>query len=310
MSLTDLKQRPSRYGRTIRTSRFIVGCLVVLGLAAGARGEDSDLAKQLQEKGFAITETKGVGTTVTIKDCTKLSEADFTQIGKLPHVKSISLGSGINDASMALLSGLTEVEMCGSNGMQLTDEGIKPMAQWKKLRSVAFFHPGLSFSGKGLVYLAECPDLERLTVAGSPAFGDEGMAAVGKLTQLKEFRSWHSGFTLDGVKSLGTLKGLKSLNLGQRLANKPPVSISNETLPVLAEMASLEALQLGEARLSLAALRELKHLPQLKKLTLDGIQLPAADVDLLKKELPKVEIKWTEPSEAYKKRILQLFGAE
>ena len=62
-----------------------------------------------------------------------------------------------------------------------------------------------------LVHLAELPNLQSLTVAGSLAFNDEGMAAVAKLTGLKEFRTWHAGGTDEGVKKLKALKNLKSL---------------------------------------------------------------------------------------------------
>jgi hypothetical protein len=304
MAMADLNSRNNK-------KSFILDFLFCLiAFSSAIYGEESEATKQLQEKGVTIAETKGVGTTVTIADCAKLAETDFQVIGKLPHVKSISFGKGLTNASLALLTELTELESISSNGMQVTDDGLKPLGQMKKIKSVAFFHPGPNFTGTGLVNLADAPNLERLTVAGSDKFGDPGMAAVGKLTQLKEFRTWHSGVTIEGVRNLKTLKGLKSLNLGQRLSFKPPVSVSNETLATLAEMTSLESVQLSEARLSLPALSKLKDLPILKKLILDGIELPKADLELLKKELPKVEIKYIEPTEANTKRIHQLFGAE
>jgi len=68
-------------------------------------------------------------------------------------------------------------------------------------------------------------------------------------------------------------------------------------------------LQLSEARLTFTALQQLKQLPALKKLTLEGIDVPKADVERLQKELPKLKIDWTEPNETYKKRIRALSGA-
>ena len=81
-----------------------------------------------------------------------------------------------------------------------------------------------------------------------------------------------------------------------------------ETLAVLAGMKSLESLQLSEARLSREALGQLKQLPELKKLILEGIDLTEAEADALRQDLPKVEIKWTKPSDVYLKRINALFG--
>ena len=73
-------------------------------------------------------------------------------------------------------------------------------------------------------------------------------------------------------------------------------------------MKSLESVQLSEARLKLPVLLELKQLPNLKTLTLDGIDLPEADVETLKKELARTQIKWTKPTEAYLRRINAMFG--
>ena len=183
------------------------------------------------------------------------------------------------------------------------------MAKLKNLKNLKFFHPGKSFSGSGLVHLAEMPNLERLTVAGSLEFNDDGMAAVAKLTKLKEFRTWHAGPTNEGVKKLKELKNLKSLYLGQRLTYKLPACPTDDTIAILAEFKSLESLQLDEARLTFTALQQLKLLPALNKLTLGGIDISKDEVEHLRKDMPKVKVEWTEPNEVYQKRIRSLFGS-
>jgi hypothetical protein len=288
---------------------FPVALAVLYGPSL-AIGDDAALAKVLRDKGAIVTETNGVATTVNAADCSKWAEEDFGKVGQLTHLKSLSLGAGLGDAALALLTGLTELEYFSTNLSTITDEGVKSFAPLKKLKILKFFHPSKAFTGAGLAQLAELPNLERLTVAGSLAFGDEGMAAVGKLTNLKEVRTWHAGQTLEGIKELRSLKNLKSLTLGQRLAYKPPTSLSDETIPILAEIKSLESLQLEEARLKFDALVQLKQLPELKKLNLEGIDIPETDIERLRKELPKVEVKWSRPNETYTKRIQQLFGAQ
>jgi hypothetical protein len=280
---------------------------LLLGLLVGA-ADDAEILKQLREKGVKVTESKGVATSAEVADCSKWTDDDFKLLARLSHLRSLSFGPGLGDAHLPLLSGLAELESLQTNLALLTDEGMKGLVPFKALKIVKFFHPGKSFSGSGLAALAEMPSLERLTVAGSLAFNDDGMAAVGKLTRLKEFRTWHAGQTLEGVKKLKDLPNLKSLTLGQRLASKPPATVSDETLGVLAELKTLETLQLEEARLKVDALAKLKQLPDLRKLTLEGIDLPEADVEHLRGELPKVEIKWTKPSDVYQKRIDALFG--
>ena len=272
--------------------------------------DDAEAARSLREKGAKVVEKDGVVTSVDASDSSKWTEEDFRRLGGLSRLKTLSLSGGLTDASLALLSGLAELESLQTNLAQVTDDGVKALASLRKLKTLKLFHPGKAFTGAGLAHLAELPELERVTVAGSLQFGDEGMAAVAKLTRLKEFRTWHAGQTIEGVKKLKELKGLKSLTLGQRLAYKPPTTVSDETIAVLAELASLESLQLEEARLSFDALKQLKQLPALKTLTLQGIEMPEPDVERLRAELPKADLRWTKPDETYLKRIQALFGVK
>jgi hypothetical protein len=282
--------------------------LMVCTTCASVADAENEIGKVLKDRGAKVTESKGVVTGLTISDGSKLTDEDFRQIGSLVHLKTLDLNNGLTDARLAQLTGLVELEYLQTNLAQISDDGLKPLARLKSLRNVKFFHPGKTFSGTGLVHLAELPNLERLTVAGSLAFNDEGMVAVAKLTRLQEFRTWHTGVTQQGVQQLTGLKNLKSLFLGQRLTYQPPACPTDETLAVLAQLKSLESLQLDEARLTFPALQQLKRLPVLKKLILGGIDIPKADVERLKQELPGVKIEWTEPNEAYQKRIRALFG--
>jgi hypothetical protein len=270
-----------------------------------ARGGEAEIIQALKDKGATVTDVKGVLSVNAT--CTKWTDDDYRQLAQLKRVKSLGLHVGLTDSALALLSDLSELEAFSANGMALSDEGIKSLAKFKKLRSVVFYHPGKDFSGAGLAYLADLPDLEGVVAAGSFAFNDEGMAAVAKLTHLKSFTSFHAGYTNVGVKHLQELKNLKSVNLGQRLTNKPPACPTDETLAILAEIKSLESINLVEARFTLSALGQMKKLPALKRLTLAGVDIPEMDVELLRKELPKVEVKWTEPNEGSLKRIRALY---
>ncbi|CAN5895520.1 hypothetical protein BH11VER1_BH11VER1_02070 [soil metagenome] len=133
------------------------------------------------------------------------------------------------------------------------------------------------------------------------------MAAIATITQLKSFRTWHCGVTLEGAKKLAALKQRTSINLGQRLANAPPVTLPDAALPVLAELSLLEDVSLQEAPLTLSALSQLKKLSHLKRLTLDEIGISESDIAALKQQLPGAKVTWTPPNEAAKKRISALF---
>lgn len=287
--------------------RLLIRLSLVFLLAVPLRAGDAEILTALKSKGAEIAETKGVATGLAFADCSKLTAGDYAQIRQVASVKTLSFGKGFDDAGLKAIGAATGIETLSTNGMDVSDEGLRALAEWKGLKSFAVFHPGKRLTGTGLAALAALPHFERLTVAGSVTFADEGMAAVATITQLKNFRTWHSGVTAEGVKKLAALKNLTSINLGQRLSYTPPVTLSDAALPVLAELPLLEDVTLGEARLTLGALSQLTKLTHLKRLTLDGIEIAESDIAVLKQQLPKTDVRWTAPSEAGKKRIGALF---
>lgn len=283
--------------------------MISLALILLLGADDADVAARLRAKGATVDLKDGAARALSAPKCEGWTDDDYRDVGRLAGLKSLSLGFGLTDAQLGLLAGLSELESLQTNESPLTDEGAKGFLPLKKLKVLKLFHPGKAFTGKGLAVLAELPALERLTVAGSAAFADEGMAAVGTLTRLVDFRTWHAGHTLEGVKSLRGLKNLKHLTIGQRLAYTPPTSLADDTLPVLAELKTLESLRLEEARLSPAALERLKELTALKKLDLAGIDFAAGELDRVKSALSGVEVVSSPVTDAYRKRIDRLFGA-
>ena len=198
------------------------------------------------------------------------------------------------------------IEAFTTNGMKVSDEGVGAFATFTALTTLTFFHPSPALTGTGLAALAALPHLESFSVGGSKTFSDAGLAAVAGLPHLQSLRFWHTGVTSGGVKALLALKELKSLMLGQQLDPKLPATLNDDTVAVVAQLTSLEMLNLSEARLSLAALAKLKQLPNLKRLTLDNIEISEGDMAALRLELPKTEIKWTAPTD--RRRIDALFG--
>ncbi len=290
-------------------SRLFLAAFACL-VASSVFADEAAIIAALKAKGVTFTETKGQVTGLTLKKDPGLTEADYQQIRQLTHLKSFSCTIGFDDAALKAVAGLPELELFSANGAALTDEGLRTLASFKALKRVAYFHPPKGLKGTGLSALAELPGLEHVTMAGSTDFADEGMAAIGKLTQLKELRTWHYGVSAGGLQSLQSLKGLKSLMLGQRLGTSQPPTLTDDTMPLLTGLASLESLSLGEARLSLKGLGQLKKLPHLKKLTLDAVLIPEAELAQLKTLLAPVEIKHTAPTPDVEKRITGLPAAK
>jgi hypothetical protein len=263
--------------------------------------DDLSVSAKLEELGAQVTQTDGVVTKVVFKDCSQLGDAEFRLIGQFRELKSLMLYGqckGLTDETLPLLSGLSKLEELGTDGIQVSDAGLAKLAALTNLRSLSFFHPSFGmkgFDGSGFAALKALPNLERLTIAGTP-FNDKGMAAVAEIKQLRDFRTWHTYQTQAGNESLTKLPELRSLWLGQRLrrydGGSNAASLDDSALDVLTRLKTLESLTLDEARLSLTALQRLKELPRLKKLELRRIDIPAADIETLRKALPTVAIDW------------------
>ena len=271
---------------------------VVADFVPAARASDADTLRAL---GAQVTETEGAVTKISFKDCSKLGATEFRLIGQLKSLKALTLYGqcrGLTDETLAFFAGLTALEDLGTDGIQVTDAGLKHLAALPNLRSASFFHiayPDKGFTGAGFAAFKTLPKLERLTVAGTP-FNDKGMAAIAELTQLRDFRTWHTYQTQAGNEELLKLTNLRSLTLGQRLRkwNGQPNALSSDdvTLATLAKMKSLESLSLDEVRLTHAALAQLKALPNLKKLSLQHADIAEADIAKLRADLPGVTIEW------------------
>ena len=263
----------------------------------------------LQKLGAKITETAGVVTQVLVK-CDAFTEADFRTLGSFTTLKNLSIsGKPITDDTLALLTGLVELEQLSTDGIQLTDAGYKHFAAFQKLKSLAFFHPAFrskNFTGSGLAFLKALPKLERLTFAGSTA-GDVAMDAIGQPTQIKEFRTWHTAQTQAGNANLVKLTNLKALRIGQRLpewGKDTPISFDESTMAVIEQIKSLESLELTEARLSTKIIPQLQALPKLAKLKIETVDISDTDVEAIKAALPKCKVEYKPMGDAEKEALL------
>ncbi|MFC5456121.1 hypothetical protein [Prosthecobacter fluviatilis] len=281
--------------------------LLMFGLLCG--GLCSADVAALQKLGAKVTEAGGVVTQVQVK-CDAFTADDFRTLGSFATIKNLSIsGKTITDETMALLTGLKSLEMLSTDGIQLTDAGYKHFAAFQNLKSLAFFHPAFrskDFTGSGLAELKALPKLERLTFAGSTA-GDVAMEAIGQLSQIKEFRTWHTAQTQTGNAALLKLTNLTALRLGQRLpewGKDTPVSFDESTMEVVGKLKTLESLELTEARLSAKIIPQLKGLPKLKRLKLETVDISEADVDAVKAALPECKVEWKEMSAEEKEALL------
>jgi len=282
--------------------------LLIVGSLAGASAQPS--ASDLQKLGGKVREEKGAVVELSA-DTDAFTEAEYRLIGKCASLKKLSLnGKTLTDATLPLLAGLTALEELSTNQSTLSDEGYRHFAALQSLKVLHLWHPSwnlATFTGSGIAHLKALPKLERLTFAGSTA-GDEALAAIGQLTQLKSFQTWHTAQTQAGNAALTKLPHLTTLKIGQRLpkwGTASPPSFDGSTIPTLAKIASLETLELFEARLTFDDLAPLKSLPNLKKLSIHTTDIPESDVEKLRAALPGVEVSFRPLSAEEKSATLE-----
>ena len=218
-------------------------------------------------------------------------------------------GKGINDQAIAHLATLNLEALSLDGAQSITDACCQDLAKMKHLRRLSMGHMlQKGFTGKDLSLLKDLPNLEAFTLAGS-ATGPDAMAAIGQLTQLKEFANWHTRHSDPLNPYLLKLTNLKSLTLGRNIAahdHKTYSSLTDATMDTLAQMKSLEKIDLMDFRPSLAALEKVKALPNLKSLNLGNmVDIPSEDVEKLRAEMPGVKIQWKPLTEAERKRLDQ-----
>jgi hypothetical protein len=260
----------------------------------GAAPTTEALKTSLEKLGATVMLKDGVITQVQVK-AADFTPDDFKLLNQCASLKKLTIsGKTVNDANLPLLAGLTQLEELSTDGTALTDEGYKHFAQFPKLQRLSLFHPSWAmteFTGSGLAHLKVLPNLQRLTFAGSTA-DDRAMEAIGQLTQLRDFSTWHTAQTQAGNQHLKKLTNLTALRFGQRLprGKDHAPNFDATTLALFAEMPSLESLDVFEAKLTAADFAPLKKLPKLIRLKIHGTEITEADVAKVRELLPTVKV--------------------
>lgn len=157
-------------------------------------------------------------------------QTDFTDsgIGQLAKLTNLRiLGASPHDAS--ILSGMGKLESVG--GIVLTSRNMKALAGLSNLKSLGLKleAPFNGSTENPFALLSTLKSLEKLHVVswgmGAKCFGDEELASLESMRNLKDLSIPVEGLTNRGLASIGKLRQLESLNLmgaGQnnRLSNR------------------------------------------------------------------------------------------
>jgi Leucine-rich repeat (LRR) protein len=138
-----------------------------------------------------------------------------------------------------------------------------------------------------LAHLGGLPDLKSLHLRGQK-ITDKGLKEVGKLTKLEALDMAATAITDDGLAHLKDLKAMKYLTLSGSLKQK--VALKGAGLAHLKGMDKLEFLGLSNSDVGDDALVHLEGLKNLKTVGLSGSKVTTAGVAKLKKAIPDIKV--------------------
>jgi hypothetical protein len=215
--------------------------------------------------------------------------------------------SKLDDAGLAHLAPLKQLESFGYVGTKMTGAPFKDFRGWTNLKTASF--RGSKMSDAGLEALCEAfPNLKSLVLAHGQ-FSDVAVARLASLTQLTglEIGSHHTtpqglkhitglpleylqlGDGLDSSAGIAVISGIKTL---KRLTLTNSKATTDEDLLVVAGMKHLEHLELGNLEITPERVAVLKQFAFLKSMRL--VRRPVAyDADLqakLKAALPQTTL--------------------
>lgn len=208
------------------------------------------------------------------------TDADLVHFKRIPSLRTLSLSHlPITDAGLRHLSGLAGLETLDLYGTQVTDAGLVHLKSMRSLRRLYLRKKAeqadpknLFFTDKGMEDLKEIQTLEYVAI---PADGisDRGLATLAQLGHLKRLelpmphwndpKNYRSPYTEEGLKKLAEVQSLEQLELGGP-------GVTDAALAQVARLANLRSLLLFACPISNEGLAKLAACKSLEALTLMG----------------------------------------
>lgn len=229
-------------------------------------------------------------------------------IAALANLRELNLTlTPVTDDALRHLGGLTELRVLGLASTQCTGTGFAHLQSLRKLESVNFHFTPLNDAG--LQAISQVPISGRLWFAHT-RFTDVGAAHLKSQTQLKRcgIGSADKASSGEAVAALtklpledlalldnqatpvGLAHATKIATL-RRLDVSHAPTVTDDSLPLVAQMPMLEEFKLGSAAVTDAGLQALAASKSLKKLSLSGIKdITPAGIEQLRKARPELVV--------------------
>lgn len=187
------------------------------------------------------------------------------------------------------------------NGPILSNASCADLARLPELRVIRIDHniPGRGdttphdrYDGSGFSSLASSK-LEEVKIGHG--FDDKGMAALAKIPSVKSMLIVHSKVTDQGLQALANHPALEVFHISSQ---GRPNRVTDKGVAVFATVPKLRELGLHETFVTYqGGLKHLSTLKALATLSLKGSLVLPADVELLKKDMPRLVVETSTPAE-------------
>lgn len=265
-----------------------------------ARGPDRSIAQRLLAKNAKVSVMMGQQRTyvvspsdlpeipfrvVSIKAFGKrqLSVKDFEGLEELDALESIDLlHTGVNDAVLAKVQGLTNLQNIDFGGTIVTGKPLAGFSIMPRVHTVGF---GGDLMNVDVAHLNRFPNLKHAWIGWNP-YGDTGLANLPLLPELELLVCEHTQIQGSGFPSLNRFQKLRVLNFSDTL-------VDDEGLQKLPVLPGLTELRLANTSLTDASVLHLSQFTMLKLLDLNGTSLTPSGLAELRKAIPGCTIEWS-----------------
>jgi len=207
-------------------------------------------------------------------------------VGALPGLRSLKHRSTVvTDQGLEKLAAAANLESLLMQDFGITSASGGHLAKLGKLTSLEVFRCQ-GFGSEGALALAGMP-LTRLTLRDLPDMGDDGLAVVGKLPQLKRLYLHELASVGDaGIAHVAGAKQLEVLDIWSL------PRMTDASIDVIAALPNLKELSIRETGVTEAAAAKIAALPKLQSLTFknNGALSPANAAKLKGRKWTKLDL--------------------
>lgn len=173
--------------------------------------------------GSSTSEFFGEPVRLSFPQDVRLSASQTRLIGGYERLKSLS-ASGLDDDDVRRLRNLSNLDYLTLDDSHLSDEGLRIVAGFTKLRSLVIIAAPDSLDGQittdGVRQLTKLKSLQELTLV-SPDLDDACLEPLGQMTGLTRLRITSPNVHGDGLHHLGRMTSLFSLDLSNCPLDRP-----------------------------------------------------------------------------------------